>query len=257
MTQEFGADPYAIVYDGRVYVYMTADDYQYDENGQVIDNNFDYIRSLRVISSDDMMNWTDHGEIKVAGEDGAAKWAAHSWAPAIAYKQIDGKDKFFLYFANDASGIGVLEGDSPLGPWKDPIGKALITGQTPGCQGVVWCFDPAVLVDDDGSAYIYFGGGVPNGQQISPKTARVAKLGADMISIDGEAELIDAPCMFEDSGISNTTENTITIIVRTLSALMATEVLATAPSATWKAMTRWGHTPTRVRSSRTPPTGLA
>ncbi len=201
MTQEFGADPYAIVYDGRVYVYMTADDYQYDEDGQVIDNNFDYIRSLRVISSDDMMNWTDHGEIKVAGEDGAAKWAAHSWAPAIAYKQIDGKDKFFLYFANDASGIGVLEGDSPLGPWKDPIGKALITGQTPGCQGVVWCFDPAVLVDDDGSAYIYFGGGVPNGQQISPKTARVAKLGADMISIDGEAELIDAPCMFEDSGI--------------------------------------------------------
>ncbi|MEY8515514.1 family 43 glycosylhydrolase [Lachnospiraceae bacterium 29-84] len=201
MTQEFGADPYAIVYDGRVYVYMTADDYQYDGNGNVLENNYGYIRSLRVISSDDMMNWTDHGEIKVAGEDGAAKWAAHSWAPAIAYKQIDGKDKFFLYFANDASGIGVLEGDSPLGPWKDPIGKALITRQTPGCQGVVWCFDPAVLVDDDGSAYIYFGGGVPEGQQISPKTARVAKLGEDMISIDGEAKLIDAPCMFEDSGI--------------------------------------------------------
>lgn len=201
MTQEFGADPYAIVYDGRVYVYMTADDYQYDENGQILENNYGYIRSLRVISSDDMMNWTDHGEIKVAGQDGAATWAAHSWAPAIAYKQINGKDKFFLYFANDASGIGVLEGDSPLGPWRDPIGKALITGQTPGCQGVVWCFDPAVLVDDDGSAYIYFGGGVPNGQQINPKTARVAKLGDDMISIDGEAQLIDAPCMFEDSGI--------------------------------------------------------
>ncbi len=201
MTQEFGADPYAIVYDGRVYVYMTADDYQYDANGEIIENNYGYIRSLRVISSDDMMNWTDHGEIKVAGEDGAAKWAAHSWAPAIAYKQIEGKDKFFLYFANDASGIGVLEADTPLGPWKDPIGKALITRQTPGCQDVVWCFDPAVLVDDDGSAYIYFGGGVPDGQQINPKTARVAKLGADMISIDGEAKLIDAPCMFEDSGI--------------------------------------------------------
>ena len=148
-----------------------------------------------------MVNWTDHGEIKVAGNDGAAKWASHSWAPAIAYKQIDGKDKFFLYFANDASGIGVLEADTPLGPWKDPIGKALLTGKTPGCEGVVWCFDPAVLVDDDGSAYIYFGGGVPNGQQNNPKTARVAKLGEDMISIDGEAKEIDAPCMFEDSGI--------------------------------------------------------
>ncbi len=201
MTQEFGADPYAIVYDGRVYVYMTADDYQYDANGNVIDNNFDYIRSLRVVSSDDMLNWTDHGEILVAGEDAPAKWAAHSWAPAIAYKEIDGKDKFFLYFANDASGIGVLEADTPLGPWKDPIGKALLTRQTPGCAGVEWCFDPAVLVDDDGSAYIYFGGGVPAGQQLHPNTARVAKLGEDMISIEGEAQLIDAPCMFEDSGI--------------------------------------------------------
>lgn len=208
VTTDFGADPYAIVYNGRVYVYMTSDDYEYDADGKnVKDNSFGYIKTLRIISSDDMVNWTDHGEIKVAGKDGAAKWANHSWAPAIAYKKIDGKDKFFLYFANDASGIGVLEADTPLGPWKDPIGKALLTKQTPGCEGVEWCFDPAVLVDDDGSAYIYFGGGVPGGdgatesQRNNPKTARVAKLGEDMISIDGEAKEIDAPCMFEDSGI--------------------------------------------------------
>ena len=201
VTTDFGADPYAIVYNGRVYVYMTSDDYEYDADGNVKNNSFGYIKTLRIISSDDMVNWTDHGEIKVAGKDGAAKWASHSWAPAIAYKKVDGKDKFFLYFANDASGIGVLEADTPLGPWKDPIGKALLTKETPGCEGVVWCFDPAVLVDDDGSAYIYFGGGVPSGQQNNPKTARVAKLGEDMVSIDGEAKEIDAPCMFEDSGI--------------------------------------------------------
>ena len=207
VTTDFGADPYAIVYNGRVYVYMTSDDYEYDAKGNLKGNSFGYIKTLRIISSDDMVNWTDHGEIKVAGNDGAAKWANHSWAPAIAYKKIDGKDKFFLYFANDASGIGVLEADTPLGPWKDPIGKALLTKQTPGCEGVEWCFDPAVLVDDDGSAYIYFGGGVPGGegasesQRNNPKTARVAKLGKDMISIDGKAEEIDAPCMFEDSGI--------------------------------------------------------
>ena len=207
-THEFGADPYAIEYQGRVYVYMTADDYQYDDNGEVISNDFNYITSLRVVSSTDLVNWTDHGEIDVAGQNGGkgpAMWASHSWAPAIAYQKVDGKDKFFLYFANDASGIGVLEADTPLGPWKDPIGKALLTRQTPGCAGVTWCFDPAVLVDDDGSAYIYFGGGVPNnganGEQLNPKTARVAKLGADMISIEGEAKEIDAPCMFEDSGI--------------------------------------------------------
>ncbi|MCR4745013.1 MAG: family 43 glycosylhydrolase [Lachnospiraceae bacterium] len=201
VSQELGADPYAIVYNDRVYVYMTADDYQYDANGNLRDNGFEYIKTLRVISSADMVNWTDHGQIKVAGKDGAAKWANNSWAPAIAYKKIDGKDKFFVYFANGGNGIGVIEGDSPIGPWKDPIGKALISYGTPGCEGVVWCFDPAVLVDDDGTGYVYFGGGVPNGGQNNPKTARVVKLGDDMISLDGPAKEIDAPCMFEDSGI--------------------------------------------------------
>ncbi len=203
-TNEFGADPYAIEYNGRIYVYMTADDYEFSDKDNPYSNNFGYITSLRVVSSADLMNWTDHGEIEVAGLNGGngpAMWASHSWAPAIAYKQVDGKDKFFLYFANDASGIGVLEADTPLGPWRDPIGKALITKQTPGCEKVEWCFDPAVLVDDNGEAYIYFGGGVPAGQHDNPKTARVAKLGADMISLDGEAVEIDAPCMFEDSGI--------------------------------------------------------
>lgn len=201
MTQEFGADPYAIVYNGRVYVYMTADDYEYDADGNLLDNSFSYIKTLRVVSSSDMVNWTDHGEIAVAGENGAAKWASLSWAPAIAYKQIDGKDKFFLYFANGGGGIGVLEADTPLGPWEDPVGQALLTHSSPGCEGVPWMFDPAVLVDDDGSAYLYFGGGVPEGQELNPKSARVAKLGDDMISIEGTPQEIDAPCMFEDSGI--------------------------------------------------------
>jgi arabinoxylan arabinofuranohydrolase len=63
-------------------------------------------------------------------------------------------------------------------------------------------FDPAVLVDDDGTGYIYFGGGVPSGQEANPKTGRVAKLGDDMISIVGTPEVIDAPYLFEDSGIN-------------------------------------------------------
>lgn len=203
-TQAFGADPYAMEYDGRVYVYMTADAYQYDENGNVIENDYSYINTLRVVSSSDLMNWTDHGEIAVAGENGAAKWATCSWAPAIAHKEIDGKEKFFLYFANGGSGIGVLEGDSPLGPWRDPLGECLLGAGKPGCDGVVWCFDPAVLVDDKGDGYIFFGGGVPSGDKayLNPKTARVAKLTDDMVHIDEDkVEMIDSPCMFEDSGI--------------------------------------------------------
>ncbi|MDQ8735671.1 family 43 glycosylhydrolase [Paenibacillus sp. LHD-38] len=207
MDHKLGADPYALAYNGRVYIYMSSDDYEYDSNGNVKDNSFSNLNRVFVISSDDMVNWTDHGAIPVAGPAGIAKWATFSWAPAAANKQIDGKDKFFLYFANGAGGIGVLTADSPIGPWTDPLGKALITGNTPGVPGVVWLFDPAVLVDDDGKGYLYFGGGIPGGnnptqeQVANPRTGRVMELGDDMVSTVGEAALIDAPFLFEDSGI--------------------------------------------------------
>ncbi|MFC7679851.1 family 43 glycosylhydrolase [Paenibacillus sp. GCM10028914] len=207
VSHKFGADPYALVYNDRVYIYMTSDAFEYDANGNLKDNSYSKINTISVISSADMVNWTDHGEIPVAGANGAAKWANNSWAPAVAHKVIDGKDKFFLYFANNASSIGVLTADSPIGPWTDPLGKSFINSSIPGTNGVVWMFDPAVLVDDDGTGYLYFGGGLPGGnnptqeQIANPKSGRVIQLGEDMISTVGSAELIDAPYLFEDSGI--------------------------------------------------------
>ena len=210
---KLGADPYAIVYNGRVYAYFSSDDYVYDNNGKIIENSFSMLNKVFVMSSDDLVNWTDHGYIPVAGSrglnegKGIAKWAGGSWAPAAAYKQINGQDKFFLYFSNSASGIGVLEADSPIGPFRDPLGRALVTHSTPGIAGVVWLFDPAVLVDDDGKAYLYIGGGIPGGNNptqehyANPGTARVIQLGDDMISTVGSAVTIDAPYMFESSGI--------------------------------------------------------
>ncbi|WP_372662519.1 glycoside hydrolase family 43 protein [Cohnella sp.] len=202
VSHKFGADPYALVYGDRVYLYMTNDVLEYDADGNVKDNTYGNINKISVISSDDLVNWTDHGEIPVAGPQGAAKWATQSWAPAATHKVIDGKDKFFLYFANNASGIGVLESDSPTGPWVDPIGKALILRSTPGVEDVTWLFDPAVFVDDDGKAYIYFGGGIPKGKDEMPDTARVMELGPDMTSVLGEAKTIPAPFMFEDAGMN-------------------------------------------------------
>ena len=208
VTSRLTADPYAIEYNGRVYVYGTNDSQQYFDSPDA-DNNYTKIKTLNCYSSADMVNWTDHGEIKVAGSTGAAKWAGNSWAPAVAHKTIDGKEKFFLYFANSANSIGVLEADSPTGPWKDPIGKALIDRDTPGCalKDVPWLFDPAVLVDDDGTGYLYFGGiGDTAGKEESyiknPNCSRVIKLGDNMVSTVGEAQTIDAPYMFEDSGIN-------------------------------------------------------
>ncbi|WP_241674852.1 glycoside hydrolase family 43 protein [Paenibacillus luteus] len=202
LSHKFGADPYALVHNGRVYIYSTYDVLEYDTAGEVKDNSFGSINRLSIVSSSDLMNWTDHGFVVAAGPEGAAKWATQSWAPAAAHKVIDGKDKFFLYFANNASGIGVLTSDSPTGPWIDPIGKPLIARSAPAAEGVTWLFDPAVLVDDDGKGYIYFGGGIPEGQEARPDTARVMQLGDDMISVVGESAVIPAPFMFEDAGIN-------------------------------------------------------
>lgn len=201
VAHKFGADPYALVYRDRVYLYMTNDRLEYDDAGKVKDNSYMSINKITVISSDDLVNWTDHGEIPVAVPQGAAKWATQSWAPAAAHKVIDGEDRFFLYFANNASGIGVLTSDSPVGPWVDPIGKALISRDMPGAAGVTWLFDPAVFVDEDGRGYIYYGGGIPEGQVEMPDTCRVMELGADMTSVVGEAAVLPAPFMFEDAGI--------------------------------------------------------
>nr|WP_151735174.1 carbohydrate-binding protein [Paenibacillus tengchongensis] len=211
MDHKLGADPFALTYNGRVYVYMSSDAYVYNSDGSVKDNDFSVLNKINVISSADMVNWTDHTPVPVAGANnsnngqGIAKWASLSWAPSVAVKKINGVDKFFLYFANGASGIGVLTANSPVGPWTDPLGKALVTTSTAGMSGVTWLFDPAVLVDDDGNGYLYCGGGIPNTSDpasiANPRTARVLKLGPDMTSIAGSATTIDAPYMFEDSGI--------------------------------------------------------
>lgn len=202
ITQDFGADPFAMVYKDRVYVYMTHDILMYDQNGDVVNNTYGDINKLKVISSSDLVNWTDHGDIHVGGTNGASKWANCSWAPAAVWREIDGKDKFFIYFSNSGSSIGVLTADSPIGPFRDERGKALIDRNTPNVRDVHWIFDPAVLVDDDGAAYLYFGGGIPEGKEEWPNTARVIELGNDMMTTKGEAIVIEAPYMFESSGIN-------------------------------------------------------
>ena len=63
-----------------------------------------------------------------------------------------------------------------------------------GVGDVDWIFDPACLVDDDGQAYLYFGGGMPG----SGDNARVIRLGEDMVSLaDDSATTISAPDFFE------------------------------------------------------------
>jgi len=202
MGHKFGADPFGMEYNGRLYVYMT-DDHMYDSKGNAITSGYSDIRCISIISSADLVNWTDHGAIQIAGSGGPAKWANNSWAPCAAHKTINGKEKFFMYFADNGSGIGVVTSDTPYGPWTDPLGKQIISRSTPNCSDVTWLFDPAVMVDNDGKAYLYFGGGVPDGKQSDPGTARCVQLGDDMISIVGTPQKINPPYLFEDSGINH------------------------------------------------------
>ena len=206
MPHKFGADPFGMVDGDRLYVYMT-DDHIYKSNGTPVgDSDYSDCKNVSIISTDDLVNWTDHGAQPVAGLGGGtgpAKWANNMWAPCAAHKTIGGKEKYFLYFADNASGIGVLTADSPYGPWKQPSGmNQLISRSTANCGDVTWLFDPAVLIDDDGKAYLYFGGGVPNGKDADPGTARCVQLSNSMTSIVGTPVTIHPPYLFEDAGIN-------------------------------------------------------
>lgn len=206
MTQRYGADPCAMVYGDSVYIYMTHDIYEYDNSGNIKDNGYGTITEIVCLASADLVNWTDHGPMKVAGNGGISK-AGNSWAPTACHVNMNGKERFFLYFANGGNGIYVVASDTPYGPWEDvKNGQGLITRNMQNCN-VEWLFDPAVLVDDDGTGYIYFGGGVPNGKQADPGTARIAKLGKDFISIDGTAQSLNPPYLFEDAGINKIGKN--------------------------------------------------
>ena len=152
----FCADPTALVYDGRLYVYGTNDHQQFIANGKKGENNYGAIKSLVIFSTDDMVNWTFHGTIDVAKLCSSWGWRfAASWAPSVTWRETaDGKKEFFLYFANSGGSIGVITASSPTGPWKSPLSKPFIDGDTPGVKPCNWIFDPGVLIDDEGTGWI-------------------------------------------------------------------------------------------------------
>ncbi len=93
LAHKFGADPYALVYEDRIYVYSTNDVFDLDRNGELKENNYGQINTINRISSDDMVNWTDHGSINIGPYgSGKARWAGNSWAPAAIYKNINGRE---------------------------------------------------------------------------------------------------------------------------------------------------------------------
>ena len=198
ITNMYCADPTAVEYNGRLYVYGTNDhqQYLYDKDGS---NTYEQIKSLVMISTDDMVNWTYHGTINI-GE--LAPWIIASWAPSIVSRiEEDGKTHFYLYFSNSGFGVGVITATSPTGPWTSPLTKSLIDGEHPSVNHQWTPFDPGVVIDKDGIGWLSFGAGEP-GTKYMPGGSHIVRLGADMISLDSEVTKIPAPYHFEASELN-------------------------------------------------------
>ena len=118
-------------------------------------------------STTDMVNWTEHGAVASLKD---FPWRSRENG-AWAIQTVERNGKYYLYAPLHGHGIGVLEADSPYGPFKDPLGKPLVWDQSNWFD-----IDPSVYVDDDGQAYMYWG---------NPHTFW-AKLGQDMISLTSE-----------------------------------------------------------------------
>ncbi|GIP48379.1 family 43 glycosylhydrolase [Paenibacillus timonensis] len=145
VTHIFTADPSAHVYDGKIYIYPSHD---LDHNGPDNDNGDQYaMEDYHVLSLDDFNSpCVDHGEALHLRD---IPWASQQlWAPDAAYKN----NTYYLFFpARDKEGIfriGVATSSSPAGPFTPQ--ESYIPGS--------FSIDPAVLVDDDNRAYMYFGG---------------------------------------------------------------------------------------------------
>ncbi|WP_010243043.1 family 43 glycosylhydrolase [Acetivibrio cellulolyticus] len=158
----YTADPAPMVHEGICYLYTTHDE-------DTVVNNFYTMNEWRCYSSKDMVNWTDHGSPLAYN---TFSWAqGDAWAGQVVYR--DGKFYFYVPMTRKNAGgarvIGVAVSDSPTGPFKDAIGKPLITNN--GAQDI----DPTVFIDDNGQAYLYWGN----------SELYYVKLNEDMISYSG------------------------------------------------------------------------
>lgn len=145
VTHLYTADPSAHVFEGKIYIYPSHDveaGIPFDDLGSHFAMEDYHVFSMETPES----AVVDHGLTLHIND---VPWAEKQmWAPDAASK--DGK--YYLYFpAKKADGIfqiGVAVSDSPTGPF------------TPEAEPIQdsYSIDPAVFVDDDGAAYLYFGG---------------------------------------------------------------------------------------------------
>ena len=149
------ADPSCASDGDTFYILTDVDDYNNQTNW-----NYDIV-GLYAFTSEDMKNWTDHGMIFRSKRE-FGNYPNNTWASGIAVKN----GKVYIVYPDGASGVGMITAPAIDGPYTDPVkethGVNRIAGGGSligGCDGIAHCFDPGILIDDDGKGYVIFGGG--------------------------------------------------------------------------------------------------
>ena len=178
ITNIFTADPSAHVWEenGRIYIYASHDMMPAKGCG-----NMD---KYHVYSSDTMVTWKDEGEILSAAD---VSWGRSKgglmWAPDAAH--VD--DTYYFYFPhptgnddwNSTWRIGVATSKKPTSDFTCKYdGYVKMKDGSP----YVTKIDPCIFKDDDGSYYLYTGGG---------SKCYVAKLSSDMQTLSEDPVEID------------------------------------------------------------------
>ena len=133
-------DPHIHIFNGKAYCYATHDKSK--------DNHSFIMEDWWIWSSDDLVNWkhetTISPEQTYIGKDFRSCWAVD-----VAERH----GKYYFYFSEGNRQLGVLVGDSPIGPWHDPLKKPLLASDdTPTRE-----YDMTVFTDTDGVPYLIFG----------------------------------------------------------------------------------------------------
>lgn len=178
-TSLYTADPCAISYRDTLWIF-TGHDENMASTGFIMND-------WHVFSTDDLVNYKNWGSPLRATN---FPWASGA---AFASHVIERGGRFYWYVAalhksikiHEGFAIGVAVADHPKGPWI-PVATPLVTDDTK--NSIDLNIDPAVFVDQDGTAWLYWG---------SWSAARRAKLRSTMTEIDGAVETVSAAGFFE------------------------------------------------------------
>ncbi|MCD9014837.1 family 43 glycosylhydrolase [Parachryseolinea silvisoli] len=163
IKQMFTADPSAHVWsDGRLYVYPSRD--------IAPPRGADLMDQYHVFSTDNMVDWVDHGEILRASQ---VPWGrpegGFMWAPDCAYKN----GTYYLYFPHPSGTEWNSTWKIGIATSSQPASGFTVQGYIAGLQSHI---DPCVFIDDDGQVYFYYGGG---------GICQGGKLKSNMTELDG------------------------------------------------------------------------